>query len=122
MNPIELVLCLQATINVIMQAVDLHTTIEIIKRGGSEMNETLRGLNSDSVSIGDKFWGLLKIKAAASFVILIVAFAAIWVPRHFPGTEAVAVVGTLSQLYITFRYFPIVVSNWKIWQAKRRST
>lgn len=95
---------------VVLQAIDLHTTSEALKRKvAREDNDNLEDLNADGPHSG-KFWLLAAYKIGAALLSVGMGATAWYVPQY---AELVAVLQTALAVY----YTRVMVSNWRIYQS-----
>ena len=106
---------LVAVYMVVLQAIDLHTTSESLKRKvGREDNEHLSELNAEGPHAG-KFWRLAAYKIGAALISVGMGATAWYVPQY---AELVAVLQTALAVY----YTRVMVSNWRIYKSIGNST
>ena len=101
-------LVLLATALTLLQAFDLHTTIEALKYGrGWEENPRLQWLNDPRTPIAAKFWELGKLKLLAAAL----GWGLVGIPGIFPELAGLClfILAAPNTLYA-----PIVLSNWRI--------
>lgn len=101
-----------ATVNVTFQGIDLHSTVEILKRNlGREVNPELQFMNDTSLTIGERFSRLLTIKVRTAALMAATALGAWLVPETAPFA-------ILANAYVIHHYFPVLKENLRILRDK----
>jgi len=99
---------------VVMQAIDLHTTSEAIKRGvGKEDNEVLAGLLNTDEQHAKKFWRLVVFKIVGALISI-----GIGVLGWFVSSEEAVVIAVIHAALAIY-YTKIMINNWKLYRRVR---
>jgi hypothetical protein len=106
-----------AVLNVALQAVDLHTTSELLKHGyGREANPRLgKYLNDPGRPEDAKFWLLVAVKLACAVAAAAPAVIAWQMPNIAPAMAA-------AELWIAWVYGRQMRVNWALYSDMTRKT